>query len=138
MTRDDEGAFREAFSTFLKRSGRWRDTEPEALLARWASFVEACERGYRGDAQDYFNDLTSRDSLDRAMHAPELQAFPELPEYRARVEAVDSRFRPLLTPDAFPRMDPKFWWSRGVVRYGRKPFVDDLLSEYGLEIAEVE
>ncbi|RSN64176.1 hypothetical protein DMH12_03925 [Streptomyces sp. WAC 04229] len=137
MTHPDSG-FRVAFSDFLRESGRWRDVEPEVLLARWVRFVESCEHGYRSDAQDYFNDLTSRDSLERAMGAVELQKFPELSQLRAKVEAVDVRFRSMLLPDAFPRIDEKFWWARGVVRYGRKRLVEDMRREYRLEIAEIE
>ncbi|MFJ4010221.1 hypothetical protein [Streptomyces sp. NPDC090026] len=137
MTHSDSG-FRVAFSDFLRKSGRWRDVEPEALLARWVSFVESCEHGYRSDAQDYFNDLTSRDSLERAMSAAELQGFPELSQLRAKVEAVDMRFRSMLLPDSFPGIDEKSWWARGMVRYGRKHLVEDMRREYRLEIAEIE
>ncbi|MFX0593653.1 hypothetical protein [Melissospora conviva] len=136
MTHDDD-AFRAAFSAFLEGSGRWRDTEPETLLARWSNFVDACERGYRDDAQDYFNDLTSRDSLERAMNAAELQGFAELSEFRARVEDVDAKFRPLLLPDAFPRINERSWWVRGVVRYGGRRLAEDLSHQYGVFITEV-
>lgn len=132
MTHGTEN-FRDAFSSFVRESGRWRDVEPEALLSRWRTFVEECEQGYRGDAEDYFNDLTSRDSLARAMDSAELQSFPELVPLRAEVEAVDSRFRALLIPDAFPRIPEESWWARGVVKFARRRLVDDLRREYRLE-----
>ncbi|MFJ6849651.1 hypothetical protein ACIQM3_03775 [Streptomyces sp. NPDC091271] len=136
MTQGDSG-FRDEFSRFVAASGRWRDTEPEALLARWSTFVDQCEQGYRGDAEDYFNDLTSRNSLERALVAGELQKFPELADLRVEVEAVDERFRALLTPDAFPRIPAETWWARGVVKAGRKRLVEDLRREYGVEVTEV-
>lgn len=136
MTHGDD-AFRAAFSAFVRASGRWRDTEPETLLARWVNFVDACERGYRGDSQDYFNDLTSRDSLERAMNAAELQGFAELPAFRARVEDVDAKFRPLLLPDAFSRIDERSWWARGVVRHGGRRLAEDLRHQYRVLITEV-
>lgn len=137
MTQGTEN-FRDAFSSFVRESGRWRDVEPEALLSRWSTFVEGCEQGYRGDAEDYFNDLTSRDSLARALDSAELQSFPELVLLRGEVEAVDSRFRALLMPDAFPRVPEESWWARGVVKFARRRLVEDLRREYRLEVALIE
>ncbi len=130
--------FRVAFVDFFKKTGRLRDVEPEALLARWEEFVDKCERGYPNDAQDYTNELTARDSLEQAMESEELQVFPELSKLCARVEVADARFRPMLIPDVFPRMDRKLWWARGMVRYGRKRLVESLRREYGIEIDEME
>ncbi|MEU1020809.1 hypothetical protein ABZ366_01610 [Streptomyces sp. NPDC005904] len=132
------GGFRDAFSEFVRESGRWRDVEPEALLSRWCGFVESCEQGYRYDAEDYFNDLTSRDSLARALDAAELQRFPELARLRAEVEAADARFRALLMPDAFPRISEESWWARGMVRFARRRLVEDLRREYLLEVTLIE
>lgn len=137
MTNDNEN-FRDAFSRFIRESGRWRDIDPEALLTHWSTFVEDCEQGYRGDAEDYFNDLTSRDSLARALDSAELQSFPDIMLLRAEVEAVDSRFRALLMPDAFPRIPAKFWWARGVVKFARRRLVEDLMCEYCLEVEMLE
>jgi hypothetical protein len=125
--------FREAFSNFVRESGRWRDVEPEALLSRWRMFVEECEQGYRGDAEDYFNDLASRDSLARVMDSVEMQSFPEFAFLRVEVEALDSRFRALLIPDAFPRIPEESWWARGVVKFARRRLVECLRREYRLE-----
>ncbi|MFJ4340948.1 hypothetical protein [Streptomyces sp. NPDC088915] len=130
--------FQEAFSSFIEASGRWRDTTPEALLGRWSKFVDDCERGYPHDVEDYFNDLTSRDSLERALNSVELQVFPEMSQLRARVKGVDSRFRALLIPDAFPGVPEEFWWARGMVNSGRKRFVEDVRREYRLNLIEIE
>lgn len=121
--------FEEEFSSFIRASGRWRDTTPEALLGRWARFIDDCEQGYPHDAEDYFNDLTSRDSLEDAPTSEELQAFPEMQQLRARVEEIDSRLRPLLMTDVFPRIPDECWWARGIVKFGRKRFVDEVRRE---------
>lgn len=126
--------FRDAFSDFVKESGRWRDVEPEALMSRWRTFIVECEQGYRGDAEYYLNDLTSRDSLARAMDSPRLQRFPELALLRAEVEAADLGFRAILIPDAFPGISEESWWARGVVKFARMRLVEDLRSEYRLEV----
>jgi hypothetical protein len=130
--------FEEEFSSFIRASGRWRDTAPEALLGRWSRFVEDCEQGYPHDAEDYFNDLTSRDSLELALTSVELQQFPEMSQLRARVEEIDSRFRALLIPEAFPGIPDKFWWARGMVKAGRKRLVEDVRREYRINLIEVE
>jgi hypothetical protein len=131
-------AFRTHFSSFVRAGGRWRDAEPDALLNRWAVFIESCERGYPSDAEDYFNDLTSRNSLDDALMAEELQKYPELAELRSEVEALDARFRAILVADAFPRMPKQFWWTRGVVKYAKRRLVEDLRSGYCLNVLEIK
>ncbi|WP_406499495.1 hypothetical protein OG936_32445 [Streptomyces sp. NBC_00846] len=130
--------FGEVFSSFIKASGRWRDTAPEALLGRWSRFVVDCEQGYPHDAEDYFNDLTSRDSLERALASVELQVFPEMSQLRASVEEIDSRFRALLIPDVFPGIPEELWWARGMVKGGARRFVEDVRREYHIDLIEIE
>ncbi|MFE4621870.1 hypothetical protein [Streptomyces mirabilis] len=137
MTRENTN-FEEEFSSFIRASGRWRDTAPEALLGRWSRFVDDCEQGYPRDAEDYFNDLTSRDSLERALASVELQEFSEMSQLRARVEEIDSRFRALLIPEVFPGIPDKFWWARGMVKAGGKRLVEDVRREYRIDLIEVE
>ncbi|MEV1117767.1 hypothetical protein AB0I91_22075 [Actinosynnema sp. NPDC049800] len=131
-------AFDEEFSSFVKASGRWRDTAPDALLGRWSRFVDECVRGYPHDAEDYFNDLTSRDALERALASVELQIHPEMSRLRARVERIDSRFRALLTADVFPGIPKEFWWARGMVNGGSRRFVESVRRGYGIDLIEIE
>lgn len=135
---EDKSVFHDEFSKYTSATGRWRDIGPGELLARWVTFVNECERGYPRDAEDYFNDLTARDSLERARVAAELQKFPEFGPYWAAVEAADSKFRPLLLPDGFPKISRDSWWARGVVKTAGKRLVEDLRRDYNVEIAEVE
>jgi hypothetical protein len=130
--------FEEVFSNFIKNSGRWRDVTPEALLGRWSKFVDDCERGYPRDAEDYFNDLTSRDGLERALASVELQEFPEMAQLRASVAEIDSRFRAILVPDVFPGIAEEFWWARGMVRGGSRRFVEDVRRGYRISLVEIE
>ncbi len=107
-------------------------------MGRWLRFVDDCEQGYPHDVEDYFNDLTSRDSLERALTSVELQAFPEMSQLRASVQAIDSRFRALLIPDVFPRIPEEFWWARGMIKGGRRRFVEDVRREYHIDLIEIE
>lgn len=52
------------------------------------------------------------------MDAAELQKSSELSQFRAKVVAVDARFRSMLLLDAFSGMGEKFWWDawRGAIR----------------------
>lgn len=129
--------FQEAFSRLVRGSGRWRDIEPDALLSRWREFVGVCEEGYGGDAEDYFNDLTTRDSLEQALNSAELQRFSELALVHGQVLELDSRFRAILIPDVFPGLPETSWWARGVVKFARSRLVNDLRREYHVEVALV-
>jgi hypothetical protein len=137
VTRDTTD-FEQRFSDFVQASGRWRDTTPEALLRRWSRFVDECERGYPRDAEDYFNDLTARDALQRALDSAELRKFPEMSRLRAEVEETDARFRALLSPDVFPAIPERFWWARGMVKTGGRRLVEDARREYRINVTETE
>lgn len=129
----DDTEFVEAFSQFVKRHGRWRNYEPSALIGQWADLVDSCVEGFQGNAaEDYFNTLTSRGELERAMNAEELTRFPQMGLVRKAVLAVDERFRAILRPDAFPRFPESEWWLRGVVRYAGPQLAEDLRREYGI------
>ncbi|PZG46999.1 hypothetical protein C1I98_13800 [Spongiactinospora gelatinilytica] len=105
-------------------------------MALWATFVEQCEQGYSGEAEDYFNDLTVRADLEKAMTDAGLQKFPELAQLRAVVVTLDERFRALLLPDAFPRMQN--WWARGVVKSAKRRLVEELRRDFHIEGMEVK
>jgi hypothetical protein len=123
-----------AFSEKVHGWGRRRDYDPTSVLNDWARFVESCVRGYREQREYYVDELTTRDSIERAMNEPSLWKFPEMRDFTEAVLAIDARFRPLLLPDAFPRFPPEEWWARGVVKYAGPRLVSDLRTAYGVEI----
>jgi hypothetical protein len=130
----DPRSFDEAFTEFTVRSGRWRDTSPSDLLARWDHFVAKCELGYPGDAEDYFNDLTSRDAIERSIRSEELSNFPEIFTFKENVARIDARFCSLLRPNVFPRIPVKNWWSRGIVCTAGQRLANDLRDRYAVVI----
>ncbi|MDP9642098.1 hypothetical protein J2S53_002043 [Actinopolyspora lacussalsi] len=130
--------FHDLFVEVIRSSGRWRDLDPEALLGRWDRFVADCEKGYPYDMEDYSNDRTSRSSIEVALNTPELQGYSGMVVFRTRVEIIDARFRPLLIPGVFPKIEEKAWWARGMVRYARRKLVSEVWESFGIEIAEVE
>ncbi|GAA2707869.1 hypothetical protein ACFY2R_26635 [Micromonospora olivasterospora] len=129
-----DASFAQVFAQFMRDTGRWRDCEPDALLARWSGFVESCIRGYKGDAEDYFNDLTARDGLERAMRESALAHFPELDDLRRAALEIDEEFRRILRTDAFPRAPMDEWWNRGIVSYAGARLVEELSQTYGINI----
>src|SRR5215211_2190422 len=106
----NDAEFVEAFSQFVRRGGRWRNYEPSALVGQWSDFVASCVEGFQGEAaEDYFNELTSRGELEKAINAPELAYFPQMDLVRRAVSAADERFRAILLPDAFPKFPESKW-----------------------------
>ncbi len=119
--------FTNAFARYTRRTGRWRNCEPESLLCEWAEFVEHCTRGYSDDWDDgYVDELTTRDGLERAMREPTLAALPEMQHLRRQVADIDDKFRKILLPNAFPEFPESKWWHRGVVRHARPRLVAQL------------
>ena len=95
-----------------------RATRPltfDSLLARWSDFVEEVEDGYADSIDDYANDLTTRDSLERLLSnlPPELAA-----KLTADVAPIDRRFERATTDDdkgmirKFFNPRDGWWWTR--------------------------
>jgi hypothetical protein len=131
------GDFVDAFSQFTRESGRWRNTDPDSLVAQWADFVENCEKGYPGEAEDYFNDLTARDALERALVEPSLAAFAEMAALRRKVYLIDQRLRAVLRPHVFEKFSEKEWWNAGFVYRAGPRLVEDMRQSYGIDIEVV-
>ncbi|NOL45656.1 hypothetical protein HPO96_35980 [Kribbella sandramycini] len=93
--------------------------------------------GYRGSASDYFNELTSRDSIEAALQSEQLSGYAEMADLEEQVAQIDARFRVLLRPDAFPRMAVEDWWTRGIVRFAGPKLVRELKQTYRVTIAEI-
>jgi hypothetical protein len=135
---DPVGGFEEAFTTYIRSSGRWRDCEPDALLEAWASFVRSCVAGYEGEGEDYFNEILARDSLEAAFKEPTLARFEEeMGALRSAVAEIDESFRRILNPDAFPRLPPSDWWVRGMVKYSAPRLAEELRETHGVHIEPV-
>jgi hypothetical protein len=129
-------AYEQAFGDFVRAAGRWRDVSPEQLVSRWRRFVEECLAGYPGRAEDYFNDLTARGALARAMGDPFLNRFQEMAELKQEVAEIDVLLQPQMRPDVFTRFADDRWWERGVIRSVGHRLVVDLRDGYGVIIDE--
>jgi hypothetical protein len=135
---DPRGGFQEAFTAFMRKGGRWRNCEPDALRDAWASFVRSCVAGYEGEGEDYFNELTARSSLERAFQEPSLARFEEeMGALRSAVAEIDESFRRILDPDAFPRVPPSDWWVRGMVKYAGPRLAEELRETHHVHIEPV-
>jgi hypothetical protein len=126
--------FGQAFSDFVRSTGRWRDVEPDALVQRWRKFAGDCAAGYAGDSDDYFNDLTVRSTLAKALNELSLNDYPEIRELEIEVAEIDAMLRPLMRTDAFPKFPPDEWWNRGVVELARPRLVAELRERCGVQI----
>src|SRR5438045_4866711 len=83
---------------------------PAQLLTQWEQFVDWCKDGYRWDVSEYSNELAVREKLELLLAAEPLQRFQELQELKARVSAIDARFKSLLKPDVqLPNRE--HWWE---------------------------
>ncbi|GIF24522.1 class 3 adenylate cyclase [Actinoplanes tereljensis] len=132
MTNSTE--FEEAFTDFVRSTGRWRDCGPESLTRRWADFVDECVRGYDRDGGDYFNDLTARDALEKALRNPGLAGFDEMRSLAAAVAMADEEFKAELRPNAFLNFPESEWWVRGIVRRAGPRLAEYLRRNFNIEI----
>lgn len=105
-------------------------SSPATLLDAWSNFVSQCEEGYEFPLDEYDYDLNVRDKIEKILAAPELQGFDELTRYRMRVDAVDARFRDLLTPIPRERALSPAWWRQGVLKAASEPYAEDAMNRY--------
>jgi hypothetical protein len=91
---------------------------PTSLIAGWEFVVESCEEGYGDMLDEYFFDLTVRDTIEHVLHDGPLQECPQMAWVREQVAALDVRFRALLQEDVVvPRWSDRPWWARHPLKY---------------------
>jgi hypothetical protein len=82
----NEGAL---FSQLAQGAIRWT-TSPQVMLAEWEKTVEETEMGYPYGLDDFTNDLTVREQLQRVLDAAPDEALPRI---RSILVGLDHRFR---------------------------------------------
>jgi hypothetical protein len=139
--RDFEGETTGTVAEFLKAyAGLWGSTvlksgTPWSRVEAWENLVADCEEGYEQNTDELHWDGQCRLSLEKAMSAPELDAFPEqMQALRERVLAADERLRLLFLPGVQIGHSGWEWWRRGVLRNGAGEYADDMLNYYGIDL----
>jgi hypothetical protein len=129
----DDRAFVETFRQVAGRRGRVN--LPTALVEAWEHQVDAVADGYDWGYDEYSNDISVRDTVQRVLTDDRLRDFPQMAWVRERVQAADDRFRQLLQLDReLPSAVPLPWWHRHPPRYAEAELVDELQSLYGLRL----
>ena len=109
---------------------------PAQLLAQWEQLVDWCEEGYHWDVSEYLNELSVREKLELLLTAERLQTFQELQELKARVGAIDGRFKSLLKPDVqLPNRE--HWWEQGVLKRAGEQYAEYFRQAYGIHVEVV-
>ncbi len=121
----------------LMRAGWFGDRSPAVLLTSWKSFVDYCEEGYVGNIYEYFDAIRVREQIEVILTAPELQNYDQLNEYKRYVHIVDEQFKTLLRLDiSIPQR--KYWWEKGVLKYGGEEFAKDLFDNFDISIEVIK
>jgi hypothetical protein len=126
--------FLRVFDELLPERLRSRYNGPSSLLDAWRGVVEDASEGYGFGLDEFKNDLWVRDFIERLTTDPRVLGDPVRDEFRAAVDAVDSRFRALLQPDVHIGPPEAPWWQRGVLRQADEEYADDLRQGYGVEV----
>lgn len=138
--RDFEGETTGTVAEFLAAyAGLWGSTvletgTPWADVEAWENLVTDFEDAYHQNTDEHQWDCECRQTLEKVMHAPELDPFPEqMHALRERVYAADERLRRLFIPGV--RIGPPGWpwWRRGVLRNGTGEYAEDMATYYGID-----
>jgi hypothetical protein len=130
-------AYLARFREIVRQNG-WPDsTTPAELLDRWMGLASSAEEGYRWTIDEYLNELTARDLLEKVVNDPILEGEADVQELRARVEAADHRLRAVLRQDVQIGEPGQPWWRRGVLSRAGDEYVEDLDRIYGIRITPV-
>lgn len=87
----------------------------DRLRTSWLSFVEEVADGYTSNVDDYINDLTTRDLIERLIRATPDHLSVKL---KAAVEPLDARFRECTVYDGadslakYYQIGENWWWHR--------------------------
>jgi hypothetical protein len=102
------------------------------LIEQWETFVGSCEEGYSEGIDEFSNDLNIRGLLEDLLQSPALAEFEELSWVRAEVEAIDDRYRALLTDgDLRPSAS---WWEARIPRFAGRELADAFKKRYRVEV----
>ena len=77
----------------------------------WEQFIQFCEEGYDDNLDEYWFDLSIRNAIERLLTDERLSGFPQMEWVRERIEAVDERFRAVLSEQPTPGRSERSWWE---------------------------
>ncbi|MFF7153644.1 hypothetical protein [Streptomyces sp. NPDC008139] len=127
--------FDECFSEVFSRQG-WRiPMLPGEAEARWSSFVKDCVDGYPWDVEDYFNDLSLRSALAKALPELESAGHGHARELGKSIAESDEILKAVLVRDSFPGFSEGDWWLRRTPIYAARRFCAEFHESHGVEIA---
>lgn len=110
----DQKEYVEAFRSLQRAAGRRRVLDPDVAVRAWQSQVRSCEEGYDMGIDEYFNEMSVRRLLERAMNDERLAGFPETSSLRDQVSAADDQLRATFLEGQLIGDDGSPWWERGV------------------------
>src|SRR5438046_1079964 len=113
LTPEEQAAVR-SLEVSLSQRSRFALTL-DKLFHLWNDFVNEVEAGYGSTVDEYLNDLSTRDLLDKIVNA-----LSESGQHKvmARIRPIDERFAQATEPDVkkslekFFKPGPGWWWSR--------------------------
>ncbi|PPK63173.1 hypothetical protein V5P93_004109 [Actinokineospora auranticolor] len=104
----------------------------DSLVEAWEQMVEFVEEGYYDNIYEYNNDLFVRGKVQDVLDDEVARGLPGFAELRARLDALDARFRAVLFPE--PSRDYGDWWHNHLPRYAGPELASDIANHYGLTI----
>ncbi|MFF5054062.1 hypothetical protein ACFY1S_12855 [Micromonospora sp. NPDC000663] len=128
MTTPDDREFVERFAEVT--GGR----RPTGYVEGWEQFVGFCEEGYHDNLDEYWFDLSIRDSIERLLTDERLFGFPQMGWVRERIEAADERFRAVLSEQPMPGRSERSWWEAYLPAWAGSEFATELRDTYGVHV----
>ncbi|MFC6880061.1 MULTISPECIES: hypothetical protein [Actinomadura] len=132
---NDSSAFLAAYESLVPASTQAGSKGPAGLLDAWRSLVDECAEGYSFGVDEFKNDVHVRDTIETLCMDPRVKDDPARDEFYARVLEADERFKDLVRPDVHIDSPDLPWWRRAVLKNGGDEYVEDMRSQYGIEVS---
>ena len=129
-------SFPVAFDAAVPARSRRFGTTPDDHIAAWQQIVDWVADGYQDNFYEYRNDLYIRELIQTMLDHPDLAGYPELAEFRQRVDKLDERFRALLRPG--PTAPGLPWWEAGIPARAGAELARHYRDHHGLTIEVCE
>lgn len=103
----------------------------EDLIGGWRDFVDECETGYAWTLFEYWEDLSFRTDIQKALELEELKKYEEYQHLESQILATDSLFKEISYLDNRVDIDDQYWWQKRLLSKTTEDYRTDVIEFVG-------
>jgi hypothetical protein len=130
----DVGGWDEEFSALFSTFGWAGRVTSEEVVERWRTFGGDCIDGYPWDIEDYLNDLTLRNTLQKVESPLREISRIQVSSLMREIYAVDATLQAVFQREVFLAAPEDQWWMRRAPTYAARDFCREFEQSYRVKV----